>query len=429
MLPPDSPPRHETNPLADTAATPATAGHHRVGALLAVLGALTASAPLATDMYVPGLPAMGEALGASSSTIQLTMTTFLIGLVVGQLFFGPLSDSLGRRRLLIAGSAGFAVFSLFCAVSPNVETLLAARFLQGVSGAIGMALARAVITDRFHGRDIPKYFAVLSQILGVAPIAAPVIGGAVLAVSTWRIVFVVLAVIGVGLAVSVVVKVPESLPPERRHSGGVGSSFRAMSRLVATRRFMGYVLVLGFTGAALFAYIGGSSFVFQDIHGVSSTVYSLIFAANAVGVLIAGATFGRLAHRVSLHALLVSGLAITTVASLAQVLVVTLAGESLAGSWICLFVGNTGIGLIFPASMSLGQNAGRSAPGGASALLGAFQFTFGALATPLVGAFGEESSQPMAVIMLVALLGAVLAVAVLVRPWQRDSEADVPATQ
>lgn len=399
----------------------------QVSALVAVLGALTAVAPLATDMYVPGFPSMGATLHASSSAVQLTLTAFLAGLVVGQLLIGPVSDGWGRRRLLLSGAAGFILFSLLCAVAPNVELLTAARFLQGVAGAAGMVLARAVITDCFRGADVPRYFALLSQILGIAPIVAPVIGGAVLSLSTWRAVFVVLAVIGALLLVAVLGKVPETLPPERRHSGGLAGTFRTMGTLFTQRAFMGYVLVLGFTSAALFAYISGSSFVFENVHGVSATVYSLIFASNAVGMLIAGVTFARLSRRVRMNTLLTAGLTVSGVGAVALLAVPALAGESLAATWICLFVTMSGIGLIFPATMSIGQTLGREAPGAASALLGGLQFLFGALASPLVGIFGEDSGTPMAVIVLTALALAGVALVLLARPWLSHGEVAAEA--
>jgi DHA1 family bicyclomycin/chloramphenicol resistance-like MFS transporter len=366
---------------------------------------------------------MGEALRASSSAVQLTMTAFLAGLVVGQLIVGPLSDGLGRRRLLISGSAGFVLFSLACAVAPNVSVLTGARFLQGVAGAAGMVLARAVLTDRFHGAELPRYFAVLSQIMGVAPIAAPVLGGLILSVTTWRAVFAVLAVLGVLLLLAVLRAVPESLPPEQRHGGGLVSTFRAMGLLLAHRTFMGYVLVIALVAAALFAYISGSSFVFENLHGVSSTAYSLIFATNAVGMLVAGAVFSRLAGRgVRLNTLLTAGVGLCLLGALAQVLLVVVVGESLAGTWITLFVTVCGVGLVFPSGMSIGQAVGRVAPGAASALLGGLQFLFGALASPLVGLFGEDSSLPMAVVMLIAVAAAGLALLGLARPWQGRGE-------
>ncbi|MFC8517206.1 multidrug effflux MFS transporter [Streptomyces sp. NPDC057257] len=417
-----SPSRSTASHPTDTDTVPAGPPRPAV-ALIAVLGALTAVAPLATDMYVPGFPAMGEALGASSSAVQLTMTAFLAGLVVGQLLIGPLSDGLGRRRLLIGGVTGFAVFSLACAFAPNIGLLTGARFLQGVAGAAGMVLARAVLTDRFHGPRLPRYFAVLSQVMGVAPIAAPVLGGAILSVSTWRAVFAVLTVLGVLLLPAVVRAVPESLPPERRHGGGVAGTFRAMGGLLARRAFMGYVLALALAAAALFTYISGSSFVFENLHGVSSTTYSLIFATNAVGMLIAGATFSRLVGRgTRLNTLLTAGIALAGLGALAQVLLVLTVGETLAGTWATLFVTVGAIGLVFPAAMSIGQTLGRSAPGAASALLGGFQFLLGALASPLVGLFGEASSLPMALIMLIAVAAAGVALVALARPWHGEGE-------
>ncbi|MGW6524269.1 multidrug effflux MFS transporter [Streptomyces sp. NPDC054962] len=422
MVPPSSS-RAAALPTADVPAPSPAPGERSAVALVAVLGALTAVAPLATDMYVPGFPAMGDTLGASSSAVQLTMTAFLAGLVVGQLLIGPLSDGLGRRRLLISGSAGFVLFSLLCVVAPNVGLLTGARFLQGVAGAAGMVLARAVLTDRFHGAELPRHFAVLSQVMGVAPIAAPVLGGVILSVSTWRAVFAVLAVLGGLLLFAVVRRVPESLPPERRQSGGFVNTFRAMGTLLGRRAFMGYVLVVAFVAAALFTYISGSSFVFENLHGVSSTTYSLIFATNAVGMLLAGTVFSRLAGRgVRLNTLLAAGVGVVLVGTLAQVLLVLSVGESLVGTWVTLFVTASGIGLVFPGGMSIGQAVGRMAPGAASALLGGLQFLFGALASPLVGLFGEDSSLPMAVIMLVAAAGAGLALVGLARPWQGHGE-------
>ena len=421
-----SPSRTQTPDGGTTSAgpVPSTPKTGAATALVAVLAALTAVAPLATDMYVPGFPAMGDTLGASSSAIQLTMTGFLAGLVVGQLLIGPVSDGLGRRKLLLGGTTGFALFSLLCALAPNAPLLTGARFLQGVAGAAGMVLARAVLTDLFHGPDLPRRFALLSQIMGVAPIAAPVLGGAVLSVSTWRAVFAVLTVMGVLLLPAVLKTVPESLPPERRHPGGVTTTFRAMAALLGRRTFMGYVLVVSFAAAALFAYISGSSFVFERLHGVSSTVYSLIFASNAVGSLLGGAAFARLAGRVTLNALLATGVGLILLGGLAQVLLVLAAGETLAGTWATLFVVTVGIGMVFPAGITLTQSLGRTGPGAASALLGGLQFLFGALASPLVGLFGEDSSLPMALIMLTAALGAALSLLALARPWERQGEPD-----
>jgi DHA1 family bicyclomycin/chloramphenicol resistance-like MFS transporter len=411
----------QTTTAGSTTSSP-VAPPKRVAALIAVLGALTAVAPLSTDMYVPGFPEMGSSLHASASAVQLSMTAFLAGAVLGQILIGPLSDGLGRRRLLIPGTAAFAALSFLCAVAPNVQVLIGARFLEGVAGAVGMVLARAVITDWFHGADIPRYFSMLSMVLGIAPVAAPVIGGAILSVSTWRATFLVLTAAGVLLLLAVLAKVPESLPPARRRAVGLGSTFRAMGRLLGRRTFVGYVLTLGFSTAALFTYISGSSFVFENIYGVSATQYSLIFAVNALGMLLAGGAFGVLARRLRMNTLLTLGVSVAAAGVIGQVVLIATVGGSLAGTWCCLFVALAGIGMVFPASMSLGQTLGRHAPGTASALLGGTQFLLGALASPLVGLFGTSSATPMAAIMLGALACAALSLTLLARPWQGHGE-------
>ena len=409
-----------STPTIPTRPGPAT--RQGVTLLIAILGAETAIGPLATDMYVPGFPAIGTSVRTGSSAIQLTMTAFLVGLVLGQLLIGPISDGIGRRRLLIAGALGFALCSGLCALAPTVHLLIAGRFLQGMAGAVGMVLARAIIADRFSGADIPRHNAVLAQILGIAPICAPVIGGVMLAQTGWRAIFVLLAGIGVLLTGAVLAKVPESLPVERRQKGGLAAPFRAMAALLANRPFMGYVLALGFSAAAMFTYIGASSFIFENLHGVSSGLYSVIFASNAIGMLIAGGLFGRLCRRVRMNHLLVAGMAIACLGAVAQLVVHALAGETLAGTWICLFVTMSGVGMVFPAAISLSQAVARDAPGAASALIGGSQFLFGALASPITGLFGTASSVPMAVTMLVAILAGMGLLAVLARPWEGHGE-------
>jgi Bcr/CflA subfamily drug resistance transporter len=415
-----TPPHRAADTSASTTHPPPHSGHPR--GLLAVLACLTAVGPLAIDMYVPGFPAMSSALHADGSAVQLTLTAFLAGVVVGQMVIGPLSDGVGRRGLLVAGCAGFAVVALACAFAPSIGALIAARFLLGIVGAAGMVLARAVITDRFQGPDVARHFGLLSQIMSVAPVAAPVIGGAILSVATWRTVFGALSAIGVLLLIAVLAKVPESLPPERRQSGGLAGTFRAMGRLTRDRSFMGCALVLGLVSAALFSYISGSSFVFERIHGASPVTYSLVFAANAIGMLLAGALFSKLAGRIRVNTLLTAAVTVCATGTLAQVVLVDALGEDFAASWICLFAVLFGIGILLPAAMTLGQSLGRAAPGAASALLGGTQFLLGATASPLVGVFGESSSLPMAVIMLIAVALAAATLLVLVRPWHGHGE-------
>lgn len=380
-----------------------------------MLGALTAIAPLATDMYVPGLPQMTAALHTDSGMVQLTVTAVLLGMVVGQLLFGPISDRLGRRNLLIIGTAGFAVFSAVCAIAPTIELLLAARFLEGLAGAAGLVLARTVISDLFHGHDVPRYFAVLSQILGVAPVMAPLIGAAVLQFADWRSIFVVLAVIGALVMLGTIWRVPESLPPERRHPDGIGGAFRTMGRLLVHGRFIGITLVLGMASLALFAYVSGSAFVFENVHGLSSTQYSLLFAVNAIGMMFGGWLCERLARRFGTHVLVLWSTLVSCFGGVLQLMLALFAGDSLAGSWVALFIVCAGMGMLIPAALSAGHVLGHASPGAASAVLGGAQFLLGALAAPLLAVIPGSGSVPMAALMCAALLLAAVAAVVLAR--------------
>lgn len=378
---------------------------------LLVLGALTAVAPLATDMYVPGLPEMRSEFGVGDGAAQFTLAVFLIGAVLGQLFFGPLSDRVGRRGLLIGGTVAFAIASVGCAIAPSVGMFVALRFLQGVSGSIGIVLARAITADRFTGAELVRSFAVLSQILGVAPVIAPVIGGAIADAAGWRAVFSALAVVGAVLVVAVALGVSESLPREARVDGEFKIVFTRMGMLARDREFAPLILAMGSLGAMLFAYISSSSFVFQDVHGFSAVEYSLLFAVNAIGMLIGGGLYRRLGIRgVSSLSLMRYALGATFVACWMLVAAVVALNDPLILTVVLLFIIVTALGVGLPATMTAGQERGIAAPGAASALLGAGQYTLGAIASPLPGSFGAAGALPMAVVMGVAAILGLIAV-------------------
>ncbi|MFG1680448.1 multidrug effflux MFS transporter [Nonomuraea sp. NPDC049269] len=380
---------------------PAT-GQKRTGRLIIVLAALTAVAPLAIDMYVPGFPSLARSFGTRASSVQLSLTAFLVGLAAGQLLLGPVSDAVGRRRVLLVGAALFTVLSLACAVSPGIEIFDAARLLQGVAGAAGMVVARAVLTDRFHGTpEAGRHFATLSAIVFMAPVAAPVLGGAILDIGSWRLVFTALAGFGVLLIAGLLAWVPESLPTDRRRSGGVTGVVKAITMLAGRRALVGYVLASSFTGAALFTYIAGSTFVFQNVYGLSAVRYSLVFATNALGMLASSVLFGRLSARVRVDTLLVAGLAVAGTGTAALVASLVTTGGSVAATWACLFVTVAGLGTALPATTTVVQSLGHDAPGAASGLLGGSQFILGAAASPLSGLLGDGTVS-MAVIMLTA---------------------------
>ncbi|MGX1772853.1 multidrug effflux MFS transporter [Nocardia brasiliensis] len=379
--------------------------------LLAVLAGSSGAAPLATDMYVPGLPELATSLGADASAAQLSLTGFLAGIIAGQLILGPLSDAVGRRPVLLCGTIFFVVFSVICAAAPTMTILDAARFGQGVSGAAGIVLARAVVADLFADRDLAGMYARLGAITAAAPILAPLAGGALLLVFPWRAVFVVLAALGAVLAVGVWRWIPESRPPQARSAGGVTAGLRAMAELLARRDILGPVLAISFGGAAVFAYIAGTTFVFQGVHRLTPAVASLVYGVNAVGNMAGSLGYGRLVKHWSAATLLVAGAVLALAGSAVLFAVSVTVGSSLAVTWFCLFFSLTAFGVFFPAVVTLAQQRGRAAPGATSALLGGGQFLLGAAASPLVGLFGTRGAAPLAAVMAVALAAATVAAA------------------
>ncbi|KAB1098676.1 MULTISPECIES: multidrug effflux MFS transporter [Micromonospora] len=382
--------------------------------LLVLLGTLTAIGPLSLDMYLPAFPAMTRDLGADQAGIQLSLTTCLIGLALGQLVTGPLSDRWGRRRPVLVGVVAYTVLALACAAAPNAPLLAAARFAQGVAGGMGVVVARAVVRDLYSGRDAAKYFSRLTLVFGVAPVAAPGVGSLVLRFGSWRAVFVALAVIGAVLAVAVALRLPETLPAERRSTGGLGATVRTMRSLLADRVYLGYALTQGFAFAGLFAYISGSSFVFQDVFGVSAAVFSVIFGVNALALVAVGQANARLLDRFTPRRLLVTTLVVGLVTAVG-VLSGALAG-SLAVTAVALFAFVGSLGMVMPNSTALALDAHARHAGTAAALMGGIQSVVGALAAPLVGLGGEGSALPMAVVLAGAAFLSLTAVLTMTRP-------------
>ena len=322
---------------------------------------------------------------------------------------GPLSDAIGRRAVLFAGTTAFTVLSVLCAVAPSVVVLDVVRVLQGVAGAAGLVVARAVITDLFTGPEAARRFAALSVIVFVAPVLAPLVGALVLEFGTWRAVFGVLAGFGAVLVVGVAAWVPETLPRAARHHGGLRTTLPAMAGLLRERAIVGHLVVLASGGAALFAYIAGSAFVFQDVYGMSSTLFGVVFAGNAAAMLVSGAMFGRLAGRVSLSTLLAAGTGVALTGSAVLTGLVVVAWDAAPTTWLCLLLTTAGLGMALPAVTTLIQDLGRRAPGAVSGIVGGAQFVLGAAVAPLTGVAGAASAAPMAAVMLACLLVSAIA--------------------
>ncbi|MFR9778339.1 multidrug effflux MFS transporter [Micromonospora sp. MS34] len=392
----------------------APAPHGGGATLLVLLGTLTAIGPLSLDMYLPAFPAMTRDLNADQAHIQLSLTTCLIGLALGQLLTGPLSDRWGRRRPVLVGVTAYALLALVCAAAPSAPALAASRFVQGLAGGMGVVVARAVVRDLYSGRAAAKYFSRLTLVFGVAPVAAPSVGSLVLRFGSWRAVFLALAVIGLLLAVAVARHLPETLPAERRSTGGLTVTARTMRSLAADRVYLGYALTQGFAFAGLFAYISGSSFVFQDVFGVSGTTFSLIFGLNALALVAMGQANARLLDRSGPRRLLVATLLVNAVAA-AGVLTGALAGSlTLVAVTLFVFVGS--LGMVMPNSTALALDRHARHAGTAAALMGGVQSVVGALAAPLVGLGGEGSAAPMAAVLTGAAALSLTAVLTLARP-------------
>ncbi|HEY0276390.1 MAG TPA: multidrug effflux MFS transporter [Paenirhodobacter sp.] len=375
---------------------------------IGVLALLSAVAPLATDMYLPGFPAMSADLGASATQIQMTLTSFLLGLAGGQLIIGPLSDRFGRRLPLLVGTGLCVISGFLCAFVSDVGTLIVLRALQGIGGAAGVVLARAVVADT--SRDAAtsaRLFQIMMMIGSLAPVLAPMAGTGVVLLGGWRAVFIVTTALSVLSLIGVIRTVPETLPPERRILGGAGALARSLRQMLGNRRYLGFALTTSFVFMMLFSYIAASPFVYQEILGLSPAAYAGAFGLNAIGMTVLSAVSARLVSRISPLCLAGIGLALACAGAM-LLLVCTLAGAGAALMLPCIFVAVLPFGLILGNVSALAIAEAPRSAGTASAALGALQFCLGAIASPLAGLGGKHDAVPMALTMSGAALCAVV---------------------
>lgn len=348
--------------------------------LLILLGMLTAFGPFVTDMYLPALPSMTSYFDTSVSMVQLGLTFSMIGLAVGQLLIGPISDKFGRRRPLIASMAIFIISTIACIFSPNVIFFTAMRLLQGMAGAGGIVISRSTATDEFNGRELMKMLAIIGAINGIAPIAAPVVGGLMLSVTNWRGIFVILLVIGIVLLIGSIM-FRESLQVERRSTGSILKTFATFGIVAQNHRFMYYVLQQGFAQFILFANIASSPFIIQQHYGFSPLVFSICFGVNALAIGVASALSVK--FRKPEDAVSVSCMGMLAMSAIIATVLI-LDGPFWAYE-ASLFMLMFAMGLTFTASTTLALNSEREHAGTASAMLGAICFLAGGIVSPLVG--------------------------------------------
>ena len=376
-----------------------------------ILGALSAFGPLAVDFYLPGFPAMAQAFATDEKHIQLTLAVYFLGLSIGQLVYGPIADRFGRRLPLLVGVGLFTLGSFACAFAPTLEWLIGARFVQALGGCAGMVLSRAIVSDKCDAVGSAKVFSQLMLVMGLAPILAPMLGGLLVNVYGWQSIFIVLTGFSALAALAVALGLPESLPanvPRQPLSGAL----HQYGRLLKDREFLGHALTGGIAMAGMFAYIAGSPFIFIKLYGVPAEHFGWLFGSNAAGFILVAQVNARLLTKRDPGFLLARTVWVYLVAGLALLGISALHTEQLWPLLIPLFVCIASLGCIIPNASACAMNGQGARAGSASAMLGFLQFSVAAGAASLVGVLHDGSAMPMAmVIILCGILAVVIGMA------------------
>ena len=365
-------------------------------AVTALLTAMVALGPLSTDLYLPSLPALRHAFGADIGEVQLTLSVFLVGLAGGQLVYGPLSDRLGRRPILLAGVAIYVVASVACVAAPGIGSLIAARFVQAAGACAGPVVCRAIVRD-VHGREgAARILSYMGAAMALAPALGPVLGGLVEASLGWRANFAVLAVYGVaGLALTYMV-LPETVPD----AGPAGTTLEGLARgylsLLRERSYMGYVFCSALAYGGIFSFISGSSFVFVEIVGLSPPVYGLCFGAIVLGYMAGTLAGGRMTRRLGVEWMVRNGGLVSAAGGLALLLSVLAFGASVPGILLPTVFYMAGTGLVLPNAMAGAIGPFPLLAGTAAALLGFIQMGAAALIGAAIGHLADGTARPMA---------------------------------
>ncbi len=403
---------------------PAPAVNRMLPTLLLVL---TVFGPISMDLYLPALPALTVEMGAATSVAQLTVTACLVGLAAGQLIAGPISDRYGRRGILLIGIIAYIITSAMCALSPSIEVLILARVVQGLAGGVGIVIATAAGRDIFTGSALIRFYGSLTVIGGFAAIVGPLLGGLMNTFTDWRGLFVFLAVIGAVILILTLLIFGETLPADRRTRGGFGQTLRDYRTLLTDRPFLGAVLNQGFLYAALFAYLAGSTYVLQDIYGLSPQWYAAAFGLNSAGHMVFGYLAGRTAERWSIIGTLTIGIGVTGLGALG-LLIAGLAPMPLWVVIVSLFALSSGVAVTAPPATTLAMSDYPQMAGTASSLLGMVRFGFGGIAAPFVGVAGALSILPLGVVTVVTVILAAAASLLIHRraPVSAGAGADSP---
>lgn len=398
-----------------------TLDHAQYRRLVIVLGILNAVPPLTIDTYLPALPRLATSLHATDAQAQLTLSAMMLGLGFGQLLVGPLSDAVGRRKPLLLGLLGHAVASAVCGLAPNIWVLLAGRLVQGLAASAVAVVSQAVVRDLFRGRRAADLLSRLALVTGVAPVVAPLLGSGILTFTSWRGVFVVLGTVAILCGLLSRSQLGETLPADRRQPADVAATVSAYRTVLGDRLFVAVVLVAAMSFTALFSYVSGSSFVLQDLFGMSPQVFGVCFASMSIGLTLASQANPRLVNLVGpVQALLVGLLVMLTGASVMLLLACLRVGGAV-GFLAPMFVVMLGLGFALPNAPAVALHRHGANAGTAAAMLGASQFAMGGVVTPLVGAMSDGTSRPVPILVLASTVLALVVLLPCIRRLRAES--------
>lgn len=383
--------------------------------LTLILGSLSAFTPLAVDMYLPGLPALERALNTDSGGVQRTLSVFFLGLAIGQLVLGPMSDRYGRRGPLLVGNLLYIGASVACALAPNIDSLIAARFVQAFGSCAGMVISRAMVRDLFEPREGARVMSLLMLVTGVAPILAPLLGGYVLAWFGWQAIFWFLAVFAFCAMISARLWLTETRGAQPHMRLTLGSALRVYAQLLTTRRYMGYALASSLGMGGLFSYIAASPFVFIDVYHIPPQYFGWIFGINAVGIIGFSQVNRALLRRFTLDEVLIVALCAMAGAGLLLLVCTVFSIGGFYGVWIPLFLYITSLGSVLPNASASAMAGEAHRAGSAAALIGTLQFGMGAITSGLVSLLHANPGLGMGVIVAVCGCAGLTARLTLVR--------------
>ncbi len=381
--------------------------------LVLILGAMTAFTSMSIDMYLPGFPQMAEDLGVPIGTIQLTVSAFLYGSAIGQIFYGPLTDRYGRRLPLLVGSALYIISTIGCALANSGEALLFWRLVMALGGGAGMVISRAIVRDLYTTAEAARMFSLLMLVMGAAPILAPLVGGQVLLFGGWRGIFFCLTIFGVLCFGAVAKYLPESLPEDRRIKQSLPQLVGLYGQLLQHGQYLCYSIGLGCISGMTISYIAGSPFLFINLHDISPQHFSLFFGVNALGLIGSSQLNRKLLSHYATKEILRGGLMINLASGIILLLSVFTAFGGFPLQVICLFVNVASMGLLYPNITALALAPFKKMAGSASSLMGTIQYLIGATCGGLIGLLQNGTAIPMAAVMTGCAIAALFFAVVL----------------